>query len=222
MSTSEYSAGGAYRGRRRKPGAQAARPAGIYPPVTGENAETAQTPAASAPLPARYGENPFPDTAKQDPSGASLYTGESLGRSVACPVAQRAGAAGTPLSVCYALAGRVPPSDSAERAGDSAGSGSRTVVPNPFTTRVRLLPPVPDAVVPAPAEPGNPSPATNSGGTEPPREAVSEHKHRFIIHPPRRSVNRQFRAHPETAESLCNPAMRRPDPACNSGIFFGG
>ena len=43
MSTSEYSAGGAYRGRRRKPGAQAARPAGIYPPVTGENAETAQT-----------------------------------------------------------------------------------------------------------------------------------------------------------------------------------
>ena len=99
MSTSEYSAGGAYRGRRRKPGAQAARPAGIYPPVTGENAETAQTPAASAPLPARYGENPFPDTAKQDPSGASLYTGESLGRSVACPVAQRAGAAGTP-SLC--------------------------------------------------------------------------------------------------------------------------
>ena len=39
MSTSEYSAGGAYRGRRRRPGAQAARPAGIYPPVTGENAE---------------------------------------------------------------------------------------------------------------------------------------------------------------------------------------
>lgn len=39
MSTSEYSAGGAYRGRRRKPGAQAARPAGIYPPVTGENAK---------------------------------------------------------------------------------------------------------------------------------------------------------------------------------------
>ena len=103
MSTSEYSAGGAYRGRRRKPGAPAARPAGIYPPVTGENAETAQTPAASAPLPARYGENPFPDTAKQDPSGASLYTGESLGRSVACPVAQRAGAAGTPLSLYVML-----------------------------------------------------------------------------------------------------------------------
>lgn len=99
MSTSEYSAGGAHRGRRRKPGAQAARPAGIYPPVTGENAETAQTPAASAPLPARYGENPFPDTAKQDPSGASLYTGESLERSVACPsrsVRERQ----EPLSLC--------------------------------------------------------------------------------------------------------------------------
>ena len=102
----------------------------------------------------------------------------------------------------------MPPSDSAERAGDSAGSGSRTVVPNPFTTRVRLLPPVPDAAVPAPAEPGNPSPATNSGGTEPPREAVSEHKHRLIIHPPRRSVNRQFRAHPETAETPVDPSRR--------------
>lgn len=54
-------------------------------------------------LAVRHGENPFPDTAKQDPSGASLYTGESLGRSVACPVTQRAGAAGTPLSLYVML-----------------------------------------------------------------------------------------------------------------------
>ena len=197
-------------GRRRKPDVQTLRPAVIlwasrqngagmpvraFPPAEGTrvapdgyapagNAETAQIPAVSAPLPERTGGKSLSGRGKTRPARRqSVRRGDPAGNlpdaPPPAPDTAHSGAeqAGNPFLYVMLWRGVRPRVTARHRRGDSAGSGSRAVLPNPFTTRIRLLPPVSAAAVPAPAEPGKPSPAIRSGGTVPPRRALSEHKH---------------------------------------------
>lgn len=215
----------------------AGMPVQAFPPAEGTrvapdgyapagNAETAQIPAVSAPLPERTGGKSLSGRGKTRPARRqSVRRGDPAGNlpdvPPPAPDTAHSGAeqAGIPFLYVMLWRGVRPRVTARHRRGTAQGvvpapscrtplrPGSgycRLCLPLPFRLlRNRGSPPRRYAPA-APCRPAEPYPNTNIP---------------YIIHPPRRSVNRQFPAHGGAGKSLCNPAVRRPASARDSGIF---